>query len=58
MKLIEDARVADGDDALKRHSGSSSPRRRGRSQTLLYNPVRRHSTIEYVSPVEFERKAG
>jgi len=30
----------------------------GRSQTLLYNSIRRHSTIEYVSPVEFERKVG
>jgi hypothetical protein len=24
----------------------------------FYNPVRRHSTIGYHSPVEFERKAG
>ena len=24
----------------------------------FYNPVRRHSTIGYLSPVEFERKAG
>jgi putative transposase len=24
----------------------------------FYNPVRRHSTIGYVSPVEFEKKAG
>lgn len=24
----------------------------------FYNPVRRHSTIGYISPVEFERKAG
>ena len=24
----------------------------------FYNPVRRHSTIGYVSPVEFERKVG
>jgi transposase InsO family protein len=30
----------------------------GRSQTLLYNATRRHSTIGYVSPVEFERKVG
>ena len=24
----------------------------------FYNPIRRHSTIGYLSPVEFERKAG
>ena len=24
----------------------------------FYNPVRRHSTIGYLSPVEFERKVG
>jgi putative transposase len=24
----------------------------------FYNPVRRHSTIGYVSPVEFEKKVG
>jgi hypothetical protein len=30
----------------------------GRSQTLLYNAIRRHSTIGYLSPVEFERKVG
>src|SRR3954452_9756912 len=30
----------------------------GRSQTSLYNPTRRHSTIGYISPVEFERKVG
>lgn len=24
----------------------------------FYNTVRRHSTIGYISPVEFERKAG
>lgn len=24
----------------------------------FYNPVRRHSTIGYLSPVEFEKKAG
>jgi len=24
----------------------------------FYNPKRRHSTIEYLSPIEFERKAG
>ena len=24
----------------------------------FYNPKRRHSTIGYMSPVEFERKAG
>ena len=30
----------------------------GRSQALLYNSIRRHSTIGYVSPVEFERKVG
>jgi transposase InsO family protein len=30
----------------------------GRSQTLLYNATRRHSTIGYLSPVEFERKVG
>ena len=30
----------------------------GRSQTLLYNPKRRHSTIGYLSPMEFERQAG
>ncbi len=23
-----------------------------------YNPVRRHSTIGYVSPIEFEQKVG
>jgi hypothetical protein len=28
----------------------------GRSQTSLYNATRRHSTIGYLSPVEFERK--
>jgi hypothetical protein len=30
----------------------------GRSQTLLYNAIRLHSTIGYLSPVEFERKVG
>jgi transposase InsO family protein len=30
----------------------------GRSQTLLYNPKRRHSTIGYLSPMEFERQNG
>ena len=30
----------------------------GRSQTSLYNPVRRHSTLDYLSPVQFERLAG
>src|SRR6202022_3268409 len=30
----------------------------GRSQALLYNAIRRHSTIGYLSPVEFERKVG
>src|SRR5258705_9244346 len=30
----------------------------GRSQTLLYNPKRRHSTIGYMSPMEFERQVG
>jgi transposase InsO family protein len=30
----------------------------GRSQPLLYNPKRRHSTIGYLSPMEFERQAG
>jgi hypothetical protein len=30
----------------------------GRSQTLWYNATRRHSTIGYLSPVEFERKVG
>jgi len=30
----------------------------GCSQTSLYNAIRRHSTIGYVSPVEFERKVG
>jgi hypothetical protein len=30
----------------------------GRSQTLLYNPKRRHSTIGYLSPMEFELQAG
>jgi transposase InsO family protein len=30
----------------------------GRSQTSLYNPKRRHSTIGYLSPMEFERQAG
>jgi transposase InsO family protein len=30
----------------------------GRSQTSLYNTTRRHSTIGYLSPVEFERKVG
>jgi hypothetical protein len=30
----------------------------GRSQTLLYNPKRRHSTIGYMSPMEFEKQAG
>ena len=30
----------------------------GRSQALLYNPKRRHSTIGYLSPMEFERQAG
>jgi hypothetical protein len=29
----------------------------GRSQTLLYNPKRRHSTIGYLT-MEFERQAG
>ena len=24
----------------------------------FYNPKRRHSTIGYLSPIEFERKAG
>ena len=24
----------------------------------FYNPTRRHSTIGYVSPIEFERKVG
>ena len=24
----------------------------------FYNPVRRHSTLGYLSPLEFERKAG
>ena len=24
----------------------------------FYNPVRRHSTLDYVSPVQFERMAG
>ena len=24
----------------------------------FYNPIRRHSTIGYISPIEFERKAG
>ena len=24
----------------------------------FYNPIRRHSTIEYLTPVEFERKVG
>ena len=24
----------------------------------FYNPIRRHSTIGYLSPVEFERKVG
>jgi len=27
-------------------------------QAALYNAIRRHSTIGYVSPVEFERKVG
>ena len=27
----------------------------GRSQTSLYNPRRRHSTIGYLSPMEFEQ---
>jgi hypothetical protein len=30
----------------------------GRSQTSLYNATRRHSTIGYLSRVEFERKVG
>ncbi len=30
----------------------------GRSQTVLYNSKRTHSTIGYLSPMEFERKAG
>ena len=24
----------------------------------FYNPIRRHSTLSYISPIEFERKAG
>ena len=24
----------------------------------FYNPIRRHSTFGYISPIEFERKAG
>lgn len=24
----------------------------------FYNPIRRHSTLGYISPIEFERKAG
>jgi putative transposase len=24
----------------------------------FYNPVRRHSTLDYISPVQFERLAG
>src|ERR1700736_4258348 len=41
--------------------GDKEPREErscGRSQTLLYNTIRRHSTIGYLSPVEFERKVA
>jgi len=27
-------------------------------RTLFYNPKRRHSTIGYLSPMEFERQTG
>ena len=30
----------------------------GRYIDGFYNPVRRHSTLDYVSPVQFERLAG
>src|SRR5437016_2353999 len=43
------------DDADKE---SREERSCGRSQTLLYNPKRRHSTIGYMSPMEFERQEG
>src|SRR6267378_4665762 len=41
--------------------GDKEPREErscGRSQTSLYNPKRRHSTIGYLSPMEFERQTG
>jgi hypothetical protein len=30
----------------------------GRSQSLLYNRIRRHSAIGYISPIEMELKAA
>jgi putative transposase len=30
----------------------------GRQIDGFYNPVRRHSTLDYVSPVQFEKLAG
>lgn len=30
----------------------------GRYIDGFYNPIRRHSTLDYVSPVQFERLAG
>ena len=47
--------------AQTKDDGDKEPREErscGRSQTSLYNAVRRHSTIGYLSPVEFERKVG
>jgi hypothetical protein len=38
--------------------GPREERSCGRSQTLFYNLKRRHSTIGYLSPMEFERQAG
>ena len=46
----------------KRHRRSSviieGQRRSDSADERFYNPKRRHSTIGYMSPMEFERKAG
>jgi transposase InsO family protein len=43
---------------LLRLQATSRQLKVGTSQTSLYNPKRRHSTIGYLSPMEFERQAG
>jgi transposase InsO family protein len=49
--------------SLQRTSASSTERDEAKADVFDYiecfcNPKRRHSTIGYLSPLEFERKAG